>query len=88
MVILDQDGIAAATGSACSAGSTAPSHVTAALGYTEPALAKGTLRLSLADDITEAEIAYLCEHVPACIRRAQATSGGNIRNISLFSTSA
>lgn len=88
MVILDQDGIAAATGSACSAGSTEPSHVTAALGYTEPALAKGTLRLSLADDITEAESAYLCEHVPACIRRAQATSGGNLRNISLFSASA
>ncbi len=87
MVILDQDGIAAATGSACSAGSTEPSHVTAALGYTDPALARGTLRLSLAGDITEAEIAYLCEHVPACIRCAQATSGGDPRNISLFGAS-
>lgn len=88
MVILDQDGIAAATGSACSAGSTEPSHVVTALGYTDPALARGTLRLSLADNISDADIAYLCEHVPACIKRAQTTSGGNLGGISLFGASA
>ncbi len=88
MVILDKAGIAAATGSACSAGSTEPSHVITALGYTDPALARGTLRLSLADSITEVEVAYLCEHVPACIQRAHATSGGNLSQISLFGASA
>lgn len=46
MVILDKAGIAASTGSACSAGSTEPSHVLSALGYTDSSLAFGSLRLS------------------------------------------
>ncbi len=84
MVILDKAGIAASTGSACSAGSTEPSHVLRALGYTEPSLAFGSLRLSLADNISDADVAYLCKYVPACIKQAKATSGGNLSHIKLF----
>ncbi len=84
MVILDKAGIAASTGSACSAGSTEPSHVLRALDYTEPSLAFGSLRLSLADDISDADVAYLCKYVPACIKQAKATSGGNPSHIKLF----
>ena len=78
ITILDEDGIAAATGSACNVGSTEPSHVITALGYTDERLNQGTLRLSLADNITAEELAYLCGHVPACIKRAKQVSGTSL----------
>ena len=74
VVLLDRAGVAAATGSACSTGSTDPSHVLLALGL-EPALAKGALRLSLADDITREELDLLKERVPRTIKRARNLSG-------------
>ncbi len=74
VVLLDHAGVAAATGSACSTGSTDPSHVLSALGLNE-AQAKGALRISLADDITQEEIDLLKERVPAAIQRARLMSG-------------
>lgn len=74
-VILDKAGIAASTGSACTAGSTAPSHVLQAMGFTDSAWAYGTLRLSLADDITQEEIKLLKERVPRAITQARLFSG-------------
>lgn len=71
VVLLDRDGVAAATGSACSTGETGPSHVIAALGIADPRWAHGSLRLSLADDVTADDIALLAERVPAAIRRAR-----------------
>lgn len=71
VVLLDRDGVAAATGSACSTGETGPSHVIAALGIADPRWAQGSLRLSLADDVTADDIALLAERVPAAIRRAR-----------------
>ncbi len=54
---LDLAGIAASTGSACTAGSAEPSHVLAAMGY--PAdIARGALRLTLGRENTESEIQY------------------------------
>lgn len=73
-VLLDRAGVAAATGSACSSGSTEPSHVLLALGI-DPARAAGALRLSLADDITPEELDLLKERVPAAIKRARLVSG-------------
>ena len=75
VVLLDRAGVAAATGSACSTGSTDPSHVAVALGIDDPAWARGTLRLSLADDVCDADIDALCERVPRCIKRARLMSG-------------
>lgn len=74
VMLLDRAGVAAAAGSACSTGSTAPSHVISALGVSDPAWAHGSVRFSLADDVTEADIELLLERVPACIRRARAIS--------------
>lgn len=74
VVLLDRAGVAAATGSACSTGSTDPSHVLLALGL-EPALAKGALRLSLAGSITREELDLLKDRVPQAIKRARTLSG-------------
>ncbi len=74
VVLLDHAGVAAATGSACSTGSTEPSHVITALGITDPRWARGSLRLSLADDVTEDDVAALCDRVPAAIERARLLS--------------
>lgn len=54
---LDLAGIAASTGSACTAGSAEPSHVLAAMGY-PPNVARGALRLTLGRENTEADVAY------------------------------
>lgn len=75
VVLLDRTGVAAATGSACATGSTDPSHVVVALGETDPRWNHGTLRLSLADDVSTADVDALCERVPACIERARSLSG-------------
>ncbi len=69
--ILDRTGVAAATGSACSAGTTEPSHVLQALGYTDPAWNRGTLRLSFADDATADDIALLAQRVAHAIERTR-----------------
>ena len=71
VVLLDRAGVAAATGSACSTGETGPSHVIAALGITDPRWALGSLRLTLADDITAEEIDLLAERVISTIKRTR-----------------
>jgi cysteine desulfurase len=52
---LDLAGIAASTGSACTAGSAEPSHVLAAMGYA-PEIARGALRLTLGRSNTDADV--------------------------------
>ena len=52
---LDMQGIAASSGSACSTGSTEPSHVLTAIGLT-PDIARGSLRLTVGKDNTRAQI--------------------------------
>lgn len=74
VVLLDRAGVAAATGSACSTGSTEPSHVLTAMGI-DAMRAKGALRLSLGTHITPEEIDLLVERVPAAIKRARLLSG-------------
>ena len=58
LLLLDDKGISASSGSACTSGSLDPSHVLLAIGRPHE-VAHGSLRLSLADDITEEEIDYL-----------------------------
>ena len=74
VVLLDRAGVAAATGSACSTGETGPSHVITALGISDPRWTHGSLRLSLADDATEADIAELAERVSSTIARTRSLS--------------
>jgi cysteine desulfurase len=54
---LDLAGVAASTGSACTAGSAEPSHVLGAMGYA-PDVARGALRLTLGRENTGAEVDY------------------------------
>lgn len=65
---LDLAGIAASTGSACTAGSPEPSHVLAALGYA-PELARGALRLTLGRENTESETSQASRVIPATIAK-------------------
>lgn len=58
LLLLDDKGIAASSGSACTSGSLDPSHVLLALGRPHE-IAHGSLRLSLCEDNTEEEIEYM-----------------------------
>ena len=55
MMELDERGVQAAAGSACSASSDEPSHALAAIGLSE-AEARSSLRFSFGRDTTEADI--------------------------------
>jgi cysteine desulfurase len=65
---LDLAGIAASTGSACTTGSTEPSHVLTALGYPEEET-RGSLRLTLGRTTTAQEIDEAIEIIPQVIGR-------------------
>ncbi len=65
---LDLEGICASVGSACTTGSTEPSHVLSALGYPEEE-ARGSLRLSLGRTTTDEEIDRAVEIVPQTLER-------------------
>ena len=58
LLLLDDKGICASSGSACTSGSLDPSHVLLAIGRVHD-VAHGSLRLSLGEDVTEEEIDYL-----------------------------
>lgn len=70
---LDLNGIAASSGSACTSGSLDPSHVMLSLGLSHE-VAHGSLRLTLGDDTTEAEIDYVLEVLPKVVERLRAMS--------------
>jgi cysteine desulfurase len=55
LLLLDQKGIQASSGSACTSGSLDPSHVLLAIGRVHD-VAHGSLRLSLGDDITPEQV--------------------------------
>jgi cysteine desulfurase len=57
---LDRKGLAVSSGSACSAGSTEPSHVLTAMGVT-PELARNAIRVSLGKDNGSAEVQRLLQ---------------------------
>ena len=65
---LDLAGIAASSGSACSSGSLEPSHVLLALGQSAET-ARGSLRLTLGKNNTQAEVDYLLQTLPDLIDR-------------------
>lgn len=74
LFLLDQEGVAVSTGSACQAGVTEPSHVVLALGRDERA-ARSVLRITLGRTTTAADVATLLQVLPAAYRRAVAASG-------------
>ena len=62
LLLLDDRGIMASSGSACTSGSLDPSHVLLAIGRVHE-VAHGSLRLSLGDDITDDEVDYIIKNV-------------------------
>ena len=62
LILLDQKGISASSGSACTSGSLDPSHVLLAIGRVHE-VAHGSLRLSLGEDATIEEADYIIEAV-------------------------
>lgn len=59
---LDEKGICASTGSACSSGSSKPSHVLLALGL-EKEMSHGSLRITLGEENTKEDIDFLVEQL-------------------------
>ncbi len=68
LLSLDMLGIAASTGSACTSGSVDPSHVLLAMGYS-PEQARGTLRLTLGKDNTDADVDSVLAALPGIVEK-------------------
>lgn len=66
LLLLDDRGICASSGSACTSGSLDPSHVLLAIGRPHE-IAHGSLRLSLSEWNTEEEIDYMLEQIPQVV---------------------
>ncbi len=62
LLLLDDKGIAASSGSACTSGSLDPSHVLLAIGRVHD-VAHGSLRLSIGEDITDDDVDYIVKSV-------------------------
>ena len=68
LLMLDINGIAASSGSACTSGSLDPSHVLLAMGLPHE-IAHGSLRLTLSEFTTEAEVDYVLDLLPQIVQR-------------------
>ena len=66
LLMLDDEGVCASSGSACTSGSLDPSHVLLAIGRPHE-IAHGSLRLSLCDTNTDEEIDHILEVVPKVV---------------------
>lgn len=73
LLMLDMNGIAASSGSACTSGSLDPSHVLLALGLSHE-VAHGSVRLTLSDETTEEDIDYVLDVLPKVAERLRAMS--------------
>lgn len=73
LVLLDEYGICASTGSACTAGSVEPSHVLRAMRVPSNWL-QGAVRFSLSHYNTEEEIDFVNEKMPGIVQRLQGLS--------------
>ncbi|MBQ7460446.1 MAG: cysteine desulfurase [Oscillospiraceae bacterium] len=62
LLLLDDKGVCASSGSACTSGSLDPSHVLLAIGRVHD-VAHGSLRLSIGEDITESDADYIIRSV-------------------------
>jgi len=70
---LDQYGIAASSGSACTSGSLEPSHVLMAMGFAHE-VAHGSLRLTLGKDNTDQDIDRVLEVLPGIVEKLRRMS--------------
>lgn len=73
LLLLDDEGICASSGSACTSGSLDPSHVLLAIGRPHE-IAHGSLRLTLSEQTTEKEIDYTIDAVTRAVARLRSMS--------------
>lgn len=73
LIGMDLEGIAASSGSACSTGSSEPSHVVTAMGV-PPDVARGSLRMTLGHENTEEDVDRVLEVLPGIVGRLRAMS--------------
>ncbi len=73
LILLDQKGICASSGSACTSGSLDPSHVLLAIGLPHE-IAHGSLRLTLSEETPQEEIDVTVEAIKNIVERLRAMS--------------
>ncbi len=73
LIMLDQKGICASSGSACTSGSLDPSHVLLAIGLPHE-IAHGSLRLTISKDTTKEDIDYTVDELKKIVERLRSMS--------------
>ena len=73
LLMLDMLGISGSSGSACTSGSLDPSHVLLGIGLTHE-IAHGSLRLTVGDFTSEADVDFVIEKLPAIVQRLREMS--------------
>jgi cysteine desulfurase len=71
VVALDLEGVSVSSGPACSSGASTPSHVLTAMGC-DPALASGSIRVSVGWGTTDADVDRLLAVLPKAVERLRA----------------
>lgn len=72
---LDEEGICASAGSACSSGSSMPSHVLTAIGLCEE-MAEGAIRVTFGRENTKEDVEFLVECLDKCVRELRYKAEG------------
>lgn len=73
LILLDDKGICASSGSACTSGSLDPSHVLLAIGLPHE-IAHGSLRLTLSEETTKEDIDFTVDQLKAIVERLRSMS--------------
>jgi len=73
LLLLNAEGFACSSGSACTSGSLEPSHVLIAMGI-DPQLAQGSLRITLGRENTEEDVDRFLEVLPKIVERLREMS--------------
>lgn len=73
LLMLDMKGICASSGSACTSGSLDPSHVLLSIGLKHE-IAHGSLRLTLSEETSDDDVAYMLETIPTVVARLREMS--------------
>lgn len=68
LILLDQNGICASSGSACASGALEPSHVLTAIGLPEE-IARGSLRLTISERTTREEVDFTVDKIKEIVER-------------------
>ena len=73
LLLLDEAGICASSGSACTSGSLDPSHVLLAIGLPHE-IAHGSLRLTLCEENTEEQVDHMLREIPRVVEYLRSMS--------------